>query len=314
MKTIKEVLNMQDAQIIPLSGGTYNQTFRLKNQEHDYVIRIEPENKDRITYYEKQLMAQEACAHQILQDHFQSDPLLIQSEFKVEKLPDGRLFSYSPYIDSIPFSQQVWEEPGKSDLETIDKIYQQLVPQVKKIHTLTNPQKEKAFGYVLDVAKGQGYDTWYEHIYTIAKRIIIEDQLTWIDHPEKILDCFKQNKDIINEITTPHFIHGDLWAANVLIKGDKLCALIDLDRAQWADPLYEFAMGWFDVPNFWHYWGQELTLEKLQGNDLTRLRIYRILMALKHARSLEIQYQDLKAGQNYQKTLFEQVYILEENA
>lgn len=314
MDTIKAILNMQDAQIIPLSGGTYNQTFRLKNKENDYVIRIEPENKEQVTYYEKQLMAQEALAHNILNNYFKTEPLLIQKEFKVKELPDGRLFSYSPYIDSIPFSKQVWEEPGKNDHKTIDKIYQQLVPQVKKMHTLTNPQKEKPFGYVLDVAKGKGYDTWYDHLYTIAYRIITEDQITWIDDPNKILNCFKQYQDIINEIKTPHFIHGDLWAANVLIKDDHLLALIDLDRAQWADPLYEFAMGWFDVPDFWHYWGTELTLDKLTGHQLIRLRIYRILMALKHARSLEIQYQDLKAGQNYQKTLFEQVSILEENA
>ena len=314
MKTIKRILNMEDAQVMKLSGGTYNETFRLKNAQHDYVIRIEPKDKSLITYYERNLLKQEMLAHQILNTHFSNQELSIQQDFKLNRLPDGRLFSYSSYIDSIPFSKQVWEEPGKNDHTTIKKIYKQLVPQVKLIHSVISNRQEKAFGYILDVENGCGHDTWYEHITNIAKRIIREDEITWIDDPEKILSCFEMYQAVFTDVKTPHFIHGDLWAANVLIKDDKLVGLIDLDRAQWGDPLYEFAMGWFDVPDFWHYWGEVLNINQLTGDELIRLRIYRILMSLKHARSLEIQYKDLKAGQNYQKTLFEQIYILEKSA
>jgi hypothetical protein len=41
------------------------------------------------------------------------------------------------------------------------------------------------------------------------------------------------------ELTTPHFVHWDVWDANVFVKEGKVSAIIDFERALWGDPLME---------------------------------------------------------------------------
>src|SRR5262249_2277648 len=48
------------------------------------------------------------------------------------------------------------------------------------------------------------------------------------------------NSDLLDEITEPRLLHGDLWTSNVLLAEDgrepRIVGLLDHDRAWWGDP------------------------------------------------------------------------------
>ena len=48
---------------------------------------------------------------------------------------------------------------------------------------------------------------------------------------------------VLDEITTPHLVHFDVWAGNVFLDlagAPRIQAIIDHERAFWGDPLAEF--------------------------------------------------------------------------
>lgn len=50
------------------------------------------------------------------------------------------------------------------------------------------------------------------------------------------------------ELPEPAFSNGDLWLENMLVKGRDLVGVIDWQHAGWSDPVYEFLLPFFLVP------------------------------------------------------------------
>ncbi|MEU7858039.1 aminoglycoside phosphotransferase family protein [Nonomuraea sp. NPDC049141] len=92
---------------------------------------------------------------------------------------------------------------------------------------------------------------------------------------------------VLDEVTTPHLVHFDVWAGNVFLDltgTPKIQAIIDHERAFWGDPLAEFVTPTIfgelreDDPLLAGY--REVTPVELTPAARTRLDLYRAYLYL----------------------------------
>lgn len=54
------------------------------------------------------------------------------------------------------------------------------------------------------------------------------------------------NTSLLDEIQTPHLLHGDLWTVNLLVergaRAPVITGVLDFDRAWWGDPSADWIM------------------------------------------------------------------------
>ena len=95
-----------------------------------------------------------------------------------------------------------------------------------------------------------------------------------------LLDIAQANARLLDEITQPHLLHGDLWTVNILVRrdeeGPRIVAVLDSDRTSWGDPMADWTMfllhrdAGTEVDAFWETYGQP---EKSLGTQ-SRMLIY----------------------------------------
>jgi fructosamine-3-kinase len=93
----------------------------------------------------------------------------------------------------------------------------------------------------------------------------IETYLSYLPHYLELLD----------KVKTAKLLHGDLWPRNVIIDGVgediHLKAVIDAERAFWDDPISDWVLLLYGVPDdFWQGYGKNL----LKTSDPACLAIY----------------------------------------
>jgi fructosamine-3-kinase len=80
-----------------------------------------------------------------------------------------------------------------------------------------------------------------------------------------VLDLARTHHVVLDEITTPRLLHGDLWTVNILVKrcdeGPRIVAILDSDRTFWGDPMADWTMfllhlnAGTEVDVFWETYG-----------------------------------------------------------
>lgn len=63
-----------------------------------------------------------------------------------------------------------------------------------------------------------------------------------------IEDAYQRLRDSQPELPSPQFSNGDLWPENLLVQDQKLQGIIDWQHAGFSDPIFEFLLPFFLVP------------------------------------------------------------------
>ena len=80
---------------------------------------------------------------------------------------------------------------------------------------------------------------------------------------DAIEETFLHHSAVLDAITVPHLIHGDLWYGNILVDRERnLAAMIDGDRALFGDPEFELATGWMISDSFLEGYGRGLDMSE----------------------------------------------------
>lgn len=74
-------------------------------------------------------------------------------------------------------------------------------------------------------------------------------------------------------VPEPAFSNGDLWPENLLVRGRQLVGVIDWQHAGWTDPLFEFLLPFFLVPELRNRGIEERFCER-KGFDTSLLHWY----------------------------------------
>ena len=175
-------------------------------------------------------------------------------------------------------------------------IFIELGKLTRKIHSV----KEEKFGLL-----GQPdlqFDTWRDAFFKIFQNIL-EDGIAanvklpyGYDYYYNLLDA---TIPCLEKVTEACLLHGDLWPGNVLVKDNKISAILDFERSIWGDPLMEYPFGLISEKE---YFSQGyFDTYKWDFSDIN-IEIRRILYNLYHYLVVKIEklYRGLESsGANY---------------
>lgn len=256
-----------------LRGGQFNTSYLLKINSPDkkVILRIAPSNQDVLFDFEKSMMNAEPFINKLLWDNGIPTPEVLFFDNAHEII--NRDYIILEYIDAFALSdpslpQEVWPE-----------IMKQLGVLTKKLHSI----KSDTFGWPLSAGKIIGNKSWYNVLEGYFQEIInkiIRYNIFPESDIEKIYYVFKKSRNIFDMVKEPSLVHNDLWAPNILIREEKnkwqIAAIIDSDRAMYADTEYDFIL-WTNQQAFFSGYNKRLSDS---DESIFRRKFYALLMDL----------------------------------
>ena len=157
-----------------------------------------------------------------------------------------------------------------SDAENTS-LWRQLGVFAKNLHQYSGNE----FGYP---APFKGFNRWSEFIADNIEGMVKDCRRHGVscEEIEIYLRQLKHFTKTLDKVKTPKLLHGDLWPRNVIIDGGgtdiHLKAVIDGERAFWGDPISDWVLILYGVPDaFWQGYGDNL----LKTADPACIAIYK---------------------------------------
>ena len=287
-----------------LSGGLFNTTYRLETETKKVILRLGPVNRHLLLPYEHNLMAAEGDVLNLLKSRGipTSDILALDCS---RTLTDRDVMVVD-CLDAVCLSTL------EVDKETERRLCRETGTYVAAIHSMTasdlSRQPEKPFGRYANVICGQGGATWKEAILSEVKqwRSLAEPAgLFTGEEFDSIEETFRKHSGVLDAVTVPHLVHGDLWYGNILVDQDnRLTAIIDGDRAVFGDPEFELATGWMISESFLEGYGKELDPS---ADAVLRRWLYKLLLSIEDCYILFCEYSDPKSGEDWKRWILEEI-------
>ena len=281
-----------------ISGGLFNTTYYIEIPEENkkVILRVGHVNRDLLMPFELNLMKGEEYVYKLCENNKIpcSNVLLCDTEKKII----NRDYMMVEYVESKALSEIKISE----DIE--NKLYYEVGQHISKLHSITSEK----FGRVYDVSEDNGFSLWSEYLIDEVSKlsnkirkfnIFDEEQL------ELFKSCIYKYKEILDEVKTPHLVHGDLWAGNILVENKNnnfnIAAIIDADRAIFGDIEFEFANPWITNEHFIKGYGKELSNDT---KSEIRKKIYSLLYSLIDSYVWYVEYDNNELGlENKEKSL-----------
>ena len=286
-----------------LSGGLFNTTYRLETRSRTVILRLGPVNRHLLLPYEQHLMAAEGDILNLLKSRGipTSDILALDCS---RTLMDRDVMVVD-CMDAVCLSTV------EVDKDTERRLCRETGQYVADIHAMTAedlPRKyPKPFGRYANVISGQGGATWKEAILSeVAQwRMLAEPADIFTKEELDVIEqAFHRNSHVLDAITVPNLIHGDLWYGNILVdRENRLVAIIDGDRALFGDPEFELATGWMISDSFLEGYGKGLDPAP---EAVLRRRLYKLLLSIEDCYILFCEYSNPEAGAELKRWILEE--------
>jgi len=261
---------IQIASAKELSGGLYNNTYLVHIVGMQPVIlRVSP-HLTRQFRMEKNLMRNEYASLPFLAPIAPLLPRILMVDFTHQILERDYLFQ--TYMEG-----ELWAQVMHTlTLEEKKMLWRQLGRITKKIHAVQGDHFGKA-------ALNSFFSSWSLAVMDWLMTIICDLEEVRLDATDvrSLLNIAQANARLLDEITRPQLLHGDLWTVNILVKrdeeGPRIAGVLDSDRISWGDPMADWTMfllhrkAGTEVDAFWETYGQP---EKNLGAQF-RMLIYR---------------------------------------
>lgn len=240
---------------VELGGGMYNTTYRVDlDHGRSVVLRVAPA-PDRQYRIERELMRNEHASTPYLAPIASMLPRLLAADFTHQLV--GRDHLFQSLLDGIPARDVVGTYSG-AQWRT---LFRQLGVITRTIHSVrgdhpgparnaragnvrTSPQRSARFGPV----NGPRHTTWSEAILTFFDDLTadLHDAGLDISDIRQISAMARSDRAVLDEITAPRLLHGDLWTGNIMLAPDTptptITGVLDHDRAWWGDPAADWTI------------------------------------------------------------------------
>ena len=217
-----------------LDGGQFNNTYLIELAGRSpLILRVAPPPERCIFWHEKYLMRRELAMLPFLAPIAPLLPSIIMADFTHQIIDRDYMFQ-----SRMP--GEVWSEVNK-DLapEEHDDLWRQFGRLVKAISSVQG----EAFGLV---QYGSQFPTWSLTLIDWLESTISDAENSSLDTAllRRLLEIVRGNTALLDEMSSPRLLHGDLWLFNLLIQRTKegLCitGVLDADRGSWGDPLADW--------------------------------------------------------------------------
>ncbi|MGW4989663.1 phosphotransferase family protein [Streptomyces mirabilis] len=211
----------------PLDGGTYNTVEELLLTDGTrHVLKVPPPRTAPGMRHEHELLVSEA-------EFYRSAATVDVPAPRVVAAGDRHLLMTAC--------------PGQSWNGTLTPVEQtalraELGVLVARLHQVTGP----GFGYPSG-ALGPLAPDWHTAFTTMYDAVLDDARRyrAWLPLPvDEVARTARAAYDALEEVTTPHLVHFDLWPGNILVDRPegtpRIGGLIDGERMFWGDPLADF--------------------------------------------------------------------------
>ncbi|GAA3212211.1 phosphotransferase family protein [Nonomuraea helvata] len=220
---------------VELGLGAYNSTYRVTvdGEARPVVVRFAPEPGAQFPS-ERQLMRNEYATVPYLAVIAPLMPRVIAADWSHELI--GRDYLVQTLLDGVPAPEGLPDYPRPAWAP----FFRQLGEITRKIHQVRGP----AFGPVA----GGGHATWSQAVIASLEDIAADLDRAGLEAADlrKAAALAGENRTVLDEITEPRLLAGDLWTVNTMIAAGApkptITGVLDLDRTLWGDPAADWTM------------------------------------------------------------------------
>ncbi|GAA3531299.1 hypothetical protein GCM10022222_12940 [Amycolatopsis ultiminotia] len=207
-----------------LGLGGYNTTYRVELADGPVILRVAPEPA-RQTRIEPQFMRNEYLATPYFAPIAPLLPRTLAADFTHRTI--GRDYVLQAVLDGRPAPEVLPSvEPAGHG-----PYFRRLGEITRAVHGVPGP----GFGMV----SGPHFATWSETLvrYFADSAADLDDLGLDAADVRAVGTHAARDAALLDEITEPRLLHGDLWHVNVMVSPDlEITGVFDHDRSWWGDP------------------------------------------------------------------------------
>jgi aminoglycoside phosphotransferase (APT) family kinase protein len=250
-----------------LEGGTFASVWEaVFASGESAIVKIAPaDDAPSLLLYEERMLRTESWAMRLAEERGWPYPRLLLLDTGRDNLP----------VDVLAMSRMPGERWDLAEdamsAEANDRAKRELGWVLARVHAEAGTE----FGYPSSTTLRAA--TWPDAVESIVESLLADARRAGVPLPEeRIRTAFRDGRDALAAVTEPRLVHGDPWPGNVFVVPEtgEVLGLIDVERALWADPLFDVVAG--DAMNVGDPDPRLAAVEEFSAEQLDRIRLYRI--------------------------------------
>jgi aminoglycoside phosphotransferase (APT) family kinase protein len=216
------------ASVVELRDGTYNSTYRVDiGTERPVVLRVAPE-PGRQSRAEREWMRNEHASVPYFAPIAPLMPRTLAIDFTHDVI--GRDYLFQTLLDGLPAPEGLAAYPRPQWAS----FFRGMGTIARRIHAVRG-------GHFGPIA-GPGFATWSDAVIAYFDDVAadLDDIGLAAADVRETAAAAAQHRKILDEITEPRLLHGDLWTVNTMVASDApeptITGVFDCDRTSWGDP------------------------------------------------------------------------------
>lgn len=220
---------------VELGMGMYNSTYKvvLAGQDRPVILRVAPD-PGRQFRSERQLMRNEYASVPWLAVIAPLMPRVIAADWSHQVI--GRDWMIQTCLDGVPAPEHLGTYPRAA----WPTFFRQMGAVTRSVHDVRGPH----FGSV----GGPGYGTWSEAVLASVEEIAADLDGAGLDAVDvrRVAAVAAHNRALLDEVTEPRLLTGDLWTVNALMDPAApepvITGVLDFDRTWFGDPAADWTI------------------------------------------------------------------------
>jgi aminoglycoside phosphotransferase (APT) family kinase protein len=250
-----------------LEGGTFASVWEARFASGaDAIVKIAPpDDAPSLLLYEERMLRTEAQVMRLAEERGWPYPRLLLLDVSRAVLP----------VDVLAMSRmpgERWDLAQEAmTAEANDRAKRELGEVLARAHAEVGTE----FGYPSSSTLRAA--TWPDTVELIVASLLADARRAGVPLPEgRIREVFAQGRGALAAVTEPRLVHADPWPGNVFVVPEtgEVLGLIDVERAFWADPLFDVVAG--DAMNVGAPDPRLAATEAFTDAELARIHLYRV--------------------------------------